>query len=79
MKHVRRITIDMDKWKDPAHQWLAEETLVLYGFITQFFMFRSRNGSIRSRFNDFSWRTIVNLVQNYKGALVGEQAEELIQ
>jgi len=78
-KHVRRIAIGMDKWKDPAHQWLAKETLVLYGFIANFFMFRSRNGSIRSRFNEFSWQTIVNLVRNHKGLLVGEQAEELIQ
>jgi len=28
MKHVRRIAIGIDKWKDPAHQWIAEETLV---------------------------------------------------
>ena len=41
MKHVRRITIGMGKWKDLAHQWRAEETLVLYGFIVNFFMFRS--------------------------------------
>jgi len=79
MKHVRRITIGMGKWKDSSHQWRAEETFFLYGFIVNFFMFRSRNGSIRSRFNEFSWQTIVNLVRNHKGLLVGEQAEELIQ
>ena len=77
MRHVKRKVVQLNKWRSAAHQWCAEETLILYNYIVSRFQFKSR--SRKSRFNEFSWRTIVNLVRNHKGVLVGEEENEAIE
>jgi len=76
---IKRIAAQMNKWRNTAHQWFTEETLVLYNHIVNRFQFKLRNGKSRSRFNEFSWCTIVNLVRNHKGVLVGEDEDEPIK
>ena len=38
-------------------------------------MYKGRNGTARSRFQEFSWRTVVNLVRNHKGKLIGKDVD----
>ena len=46
--------------------------VVVYEEIRAKFKYPSSSGRARSRFSEFSWQTIVNLVRNHEGKLVGE-------
>ena len=76
MRHVKRSAEPRNTWKPLLHQWTVEESLKVYESVKALFMYRSRKGTSRTRFEEFSWRTIVNLVRNHKGLLVGEVNEE---
>ena len=72
MKHVERVARANSAWKENPHVWTTGETLQLYEAVVSKFKYRTSGGSSRNRFNEFSWQTIVNLVRNHKGKLVGE-------
>ena len=72
MGHVERIARNKGVWKENPHQWTTNETLVVYKEIQAKFKYQSSQGRARNRFSEFSWQTIVNLVRNHKGKLVGE-------
>ena len=44
----------------------------MYENVFQKFCYPSKAGVRRQRFDEFSWRTVVNLVRNHKGQLVGD-------
>ena len=72
MKHVERAAREKGVWKENSHEWTTQDTLKLYEDVDSKFKYPGTAGSRRNRFNEFSWRTIVNLVRNHKGKLVGE-------
>ena len=72
MGHVKRVALESLAWKEENHRWSTGETLLLYEVVVGKFKFDSKSGGKRKRFNEFSWRTVVNLVRNHKGVLVGE-------
>ena len=72
MKHVERVARANGAWIKNPHVWTAGETLKVYEAVVNKFKYQTSGQSSRNCFNEFSWRTIVNLVRNYKGKLVGE-------
>ena len=72
MSHVERAARDKRVWIENQHKWTTNETLVVYEKIRAKFKYPSSSGRAKSRFSEFSWRTIVNLVRNHKGKLIGE-------
>ena len=75
MGHVKRSAESRNTWNTPSHNWTVGETLRAYESVKALFMYKGRNGTARSRFEEFSWRTVVNLVRNHKGKLIGEEGE----
>ena len=75
MGHVKRSAESRKTWNPPSHEWTVQETLRTYESVKALFMYKGRNGTVRSRFQEFSWRTVVNLVRNNKGNLIGEEVD----
>ena len=73
MSHVKHVAQPRNAWRSLPGEWIIQKTLALYESVKALFMFKGRNGALRTRFQEFSWRTIVNLVRNHKGILVGEE------
>ena len=63
-------------WKDKNHEWNVHETLTVYEEVVGKFKYPSSSVTARNRFNEFSLRTIVNLLRNHKGKLVGEEQSD---
>ena len=72
MGHVKIVVLESLAWKEGDHIWITGESLLLYEVVVGKFKFDSSRGVKRKRFNEFSWSTVVNLVRNHKGVLVGE-------
>ena len=72
IRHVKRAAVESSTWKGDNYTCSTGETLLLYEVIVGKFKVDSSRGVKRKRFNEFSWRTVVNLVRNHKGVLVGE-------
>ena len=72
MSHAERAAREKGEWKENQHKWTTNETLTVYEGVVGKFKYTSSNGRVINRFNEFSWQTIVNLVRNHKGKLVGE-------
>jgi hypothetical protein len=66
------VVLESLAWKEGDHRWSIGDTLLLYEVVVGKFKFDSSRGVKRKRVNEFSWRTVVNLVRNHKGVLVGE-------
>ena len=73
MRHVKRVAQPRNAWRSQLGEWITYETLALYESVKALCMFKGRNGALRTRFQEFSWRTIVNPVCNHKGILGGEE------
>jgi len=76
MSHVARIGTSRNVWYGyNNHEWTTGQTLILYEHIYHKFCYPHK-GKKRERFDEFSWRTVVNLVRNHKGQLVGEEDDD---
>ena len=71
MSHVERVAISRNVWYGYDHDWTTGQTLILYEHVFHKFCYPHK-GKRRQRFDEFSWRTMVNLVRNHKGQLVGD-------
>ena len=60
MSHVKRVAQPRNAWRLQPGEWIIQETLALYESVKALFMFKGRNGALRTRFQEFSWCTIVN-------------------
>ena len=72
MSHVKREATSKNVWWGDDHDWTTGQTLIMYENVFHKFCYPSKAGVRRQRFDEFSWRTVVNLVRNHKGQLVGE-------
>ena len=72
MSHVKREATSKNVWWGDDHEWTTGQTLIMYENVFQRFCYPSKAGVRRQRFDEFSWRTVVNLVRNHKGQLVGD-------